>query len=53
MEGHVAPDLKEVGLAGNIPSQFQGTYVCYWAFTWIDTFVTKTICSKGHVRKIT
>ena len=27
MEGYVAPYLKEVGLAGNLPSQFQGTYV--------------------------
>ena len=27
MKGHVAPYLKEVGLAGNLPGQFQGTYV--------------------------
>ena len=25
MEGHIAPYLKEVGLAGNLPGQFQGT----------------------------
>ena len=27
MEGYVAPYLKEVGLIGNLPGQFQGTYV--------------------------
>ena len=27
MKGRVAPYLKEVGLAGNLPGQFKGTYV--------------------------
>ena len=26
MEVHIAPYPKEVGLAGNLPSQFKGTY---------------------------
>ena len=37
MEGHVAPYLKEVGLAGNPPGQLQGIYVWYCVFTCIRT----------------
>ena len=32
MEGHVIPYLKEVRLAGNLPGQLQGTYICCCVF---------------------
>ena len=42
MEGHVAPYLKEVGLAGNLPGQFQGTYIRCCVFTCVCTILEQT-----------
>ena len=39
MEGHIAPYLKEVGLAGNLPGQFQGTYVRTYVAARLHVFV--------------
>ena len=41
MEGHVAPYLKEVGLAGNLPSQFQGMYVRTLLRVYIRLYYTR------------
>ena len=42
MEGRVVPYLKEVGLAGNLLSQLQDTYVCCCVFTYIRTVLEST-----------
>ena len=42
MEGYIVPYLKEVGLAGNLPGQLQGTYVRWCAFTCICTVFEQT-----------
>ena len=42
MEGRVVPYLKEVGLASNLPSQLQDTYVRCCIFTCICTILEST-----------
>ena len=42
MEGHVVPYLKEVRLAGNLPSQLQGMYVRCCIFTCIRAILKST-----------
>ena len=42
MEGRVIPYLKEVRLAGNLPSQLQVTYVCCCVFTCVHAILELT-----------
>ena len=42
MEGRVIPYLKEVRLAGNLPGQLQGTYVCCYVFTCVRAILEST-----------
>ena len=39
MEGRVVPYLKEVRLAGNLPSQLQGTYVRTYVAAYLHASV--------------
>ena len=42
MEGRVVPYINEVGLAGNIPSQLQGTYVAAYLHASVLSLIDAT-----------
>ena len=44
MEGRIIPYLKEVRLAGNLPGQLQGTYVCCCVFAYVCAILESTPC---------